>query len=324
MPFQKSWHFALLVIVALVLAIAPPTHAQPPAHAPTMDKLSVKHARIKVGDVDLFYREAGDPSAPKIVLLHGFPTSSIMYRGLMPVLAQDYHVIAPDMPGFGLTKAPPRGSYDYTFENLSIAIEAFLKAKRIDAYAMYVMDYGAPVGWRLALRNPKAVRAIVVQNGNAYDEGLLGFWDPFKKYWAENTPAARRELAKFLQIDATNWQYTHGQPAPELVSPDPAIVDQYLMDQGENKEVQLDLFYDYRTNVALYPKVQEYFRTANPPMLVVWGRNDQIFPWQGGEAFRKDVKNLQLHFLDGGHFVLESHLRQVTALMGPFLKAHMK
>lgn len=309
-----------IVAAAFSFALLPATaEAQPAAAAPLVDATTVLHQRIKIGNVDLFYREAGDPRAPTVLLLHGFPKSSVMLRNLIPVLAQKHHVLAPDLPGFGLTKAPPRGQYDYTFENLAKVVDQFIAAKHVKSYAMYVMDYGAPVGWRLALAHPEQVNSLIIQNGNAYDEGLREFWAPFKTYWQDGTDASRRKLAQFLLLAATNWQYTHGQPNPNLISPDAAIVDQFFMDQGENKEVQLDLFYDYRRNVALYPKVQEYFRTRQPPTLVVWGRNDYIFPHQGAEAYLTDLRNIDVDYMDGGHFILESHGRQVARKVLEFL-----
>lgn len=311
---------AIATAMALMISI-PAVHAQPTAAAPVVDLTSVRHHRMKIDKIDLFYREAGDPRAPTVLLLHGFPTSSVMFRNLIPLLAQKYHVLAPDLPGFGLTKAPPRAQYAYTFENLAKVIGQFIAAKGVDSYAMYVMDYGAPVGWRLALANPAQVKALVIQNGNAYDEGLLKFWTPFKTYWRDGTAASRQKLAQFLVLGATNWQYTHGQPNPGLISPDAAVVDQYFLDQGENKEIQLDLFYDYRRNVELYPTVQEYFRTVQPPTMVVWGANDEIFPYQGAEAYRKDLKNLKVDYMDGGHFILESHGPQVARMMLRFLDA---
>ena len=317
----------LLAVAATALSFAislTPAQAQPAAAAPIVGVTTVVHQNMKIGNVDLFYREAGDPRAPTVLLLHGFPTSSVMFRNLIPVLAQKYHVLAPDLPGFGLTKAPPRGQYDYSFENLANVVDRFIAAKGVKSYAMYVMDYGAPVGWRLALAHPEQVKTLVIQNGNAYDEGLLEFWAPFKTYWKDGSDASRQKLAQFLLLPATNWQYTHGQPSPNLVSPDAAIVDQYFMDQGENKQVQLDLFYDYRNNVALYPKVQEYFRKNQPPTLVVWGRNDHIFPWQGAEAYRKDLKTLDVTYMDGGHFILESHGPQVARKVMEFLDQTMR
>jgi pimeloyl-ACP methyl ester carboxylesterase len=315
---RKTLHTIAAVALTFASLLAP-VLAQPTAAAPAVDVTTTLHLRMKIGEVDLFYREAGDPLAPTILLLHGFPTSSVMFRNLIPVLAKKYHVLAPDLPGFGLTTSPPRGKYDYTFKNQAAVVDKLIAAKGVKSFAMYVMDYGAPVGWRLALAHPEQVSALVIQNGNAYDEGLLAFWTPFKAYWRDGTEASRQNLQQFLLLSATNWQYTHGQPNQSLISPDAAIVDQYFMDQGDNKEVQLDLFYDYRNNVALYPKVQEYFRNRQPPTLVVWGRNDYIFPFQGAEAYRKDLRKLEISYMDGGHFILESHGPQVANRVTQFL-----
>ncbi|WP_338847328.1 alpha/beta hydrolase [Massilia sp. W12] len=291
----------------------------PPGEAPIVSKTSVLHKNIKVGDVDVFYREAGDKNAPTIVLLHGFPTSSQMFRNLIPQLARQYHVIAPDFPGFGKTQTP--AGYVHSFDNIAKVVEGLLQAKGVARYSMYVFDYGAPVGWRLALANPSRVDSFIIQNGNAYEEGLREFWDPFRTYWKNNDAASRNALAGFLNLGATQWQYTHGQPVQALISPDPAVTDQYYLDQGNNKQVQLDLFYDYRTNLAVYPRVQAYFRSYQPKTLIVWGRNDQIFPFQGAEAYKKDLVRPNIHYLDGGHFVLESHGAQVAKLSMDFLKS---
>jgi pimeloyl-ACP methyl ester carboxylesterase len=317
----KNFKSLLVLLATLSLYFTPAIAAEvrPSAAAPEVDVVTVINQRVTIGKVDLFYREAGDPRAQTILLLHGFPTSSVMFRNLIPTLARKYHVLAPDFPGFGLSKSPSRANYDYTFENLANVIDGFLDAKGIQSFSMYVMDYGAPVGWRLALAHPKRVTSIVVQNGNAYDEGLLDFWAPFKTYWQDGSEASRQALRQFLTLEATNWQYTHGQPNQNLISPDAAIVDQYFLDQGENKEIQLDLFYDYRNNVALYPKVQEYFRKNQPPTLIVWGRNDFIFPFQGAEAYRKDLPNLEVIYMDGGHFILESHGPQMARRIMTFL-----
>ncbi len=311
--------FGLVVATITLTMQLAAAQTTPTAAAPLVDTTTVTYQRMMINNVDLFYREAGDPAAPAVLLLHGFPTSSVMFRNLIPVLAQKYHVLAPDLPGFGHTKAPPRGQYNYTFQNMATVVDQFVAAKGIKSYAMYVMDYGAPVGWRLALGHPEQVTALVVQNGNAYDEGLRDFWVPFKAYWRDGTTASRENLAQFLVLGATNWQYTHGQPNESLISPDAAIVDQYFLDQGENREIQLDLFYDYRRNVALYPTVQAYFRKYQPPTLVVWGHNDQIFPPQGAEPYRGDLKNLQVIYMDGGHFILESHGPQVAREVMGFL-----
>lgn len=317
---KKQLRTGLVVFsLGLTSTLAFAETTQPPAQAVVMTAATISYQSMKIGNIDLFYREAGDKSSPTIVLLHGFPTSSQMFRNLIPELAKTYHVIAPDFPGFGMTKTPPRASYSHSFENIANVVGSLLEKKGIDRYSMYLMDYGAPVGWRLALAHPEKVQALIIQNGNAYEEGLLDFWKPFKTYWKTNDVASRAKLAEFLNLGVTQWQYTHGQPNTALISPDAAVTDQYYMDQGDNKEVQLDLFYDYRNNVALYPKVQEYFRNYQPKTLVVWGRNDQIFPWQGAEAYRHDLKNIQIHYMDGGHFILESHGSQVAKLSQDFL-----
>lgn len=292
--------------------------APPAGTAPQVTNTTVSYQSMKVGEVDVFYREAGDKTAPTIVLLHGFPTSSQMYRNLIPVLAKNYHVIAPDFPGFGKTKVPE--GYTHSFENIAGVVDGLLQKKAIGHYSMYVMDYGAAVGWRLAVNHPERVDSLIIQNGNAYDEGLREFWDPFKTYWQNNDAASRNTLAGFLTLGATEWQYNHGQPIPALISPDAAVTDQYYLDQGNNKEVQLDLFYDYRNNVALYPRVHAYFRQHQPKTLIVWGRNDEIFPYQGAEAFKQDLKNVEVHYMNGGHFILESHGAQVAKLSQDFLK----
>lgn len=297
---------------------APILTTLPPGEAPIVSNTSVLHQTLKVGDVDVFYREAGDKTAPTIVLLHGFPTSSQMYRNLIPQLAKHYHVIAPDLPGFGKTKIP--ANYTHSFDNISKVTQEFLQKKGVQHYSMYVMDYGAPVGFRLALANPGKIDSFIIQNGNAYEEGLREFWDPFRTYWKNNDAASREALAGFLTLGATQWQYTHGQPNLALISPDAAVTDQYYLDQGNNKQAQLDLFYDYRTNLPLYPRVQSYFRQYQPKTLIVWGRNDEIFPFQGAEAYKKDLRQPNIHYLDGGHFVLESHGPQVAKLSLEFLK----
>jgi pimeloyl-ACP methyl ester carboxylesterase len=309
---------ALSMVATMNLAHATDPTVPPAGEAPLVTKTSVLNKTMKVGEVNVFYREAGDPTAPTIVLLHGFPTSSQMYRNLIPVLAKNYHVIAPDFPGFGKTEVP--AGYTHSFVNIANVVDGLLTQKGVNRYSMYVMDYGAPVGWRLAVNHPEKIDSLIVQNGNAYDEGLREFWDPFKVYWKNNDAASRNTLAGFLTLGATQWQYNHGQPNLALISPDAAVTDQYYLDQGNNKEVQLDLFYDYRNNVAFYPQLHSYFRTHQPKTLIVWGRNDEIFPFQGAEAFKQDLKNAEVHYMNGGHFILESHGPQVAKLAQDFLK----
>jgi pimeloyl-ACP methyl ester carboxylesterase len=284
----------------------------------------VRHKAVKVGDLDIFYREAGPKGAPAVLLLHGFPTNSQMFRNLIPALADKYHVVAPDYPGFGHSSMPSRDRFAYTFDNLARVIDDFTATLGLTRYALYVQDYGAPVGYRLAVAHPERVSAIVVQNGNAYDEGLDNdFWKPIKAYWKEPGSRERRDaLRAFLTYDATRWQYTHGVKEPERVSPDGAAHDQFLLDRKGNDEIQLDLFLSYGSNPPLYPKWQAYFREHQPPVLIVWGKNDQIFPAAGAEPYKRDLKSLEYHLLDAGHFALETNGDEIAGLMREFLGKH--
>ena len=307
--------FRALLTAALVLAAAPAPAADPP---------KMLHKTVKVGDLEVFYREAGPKDAPAVLLLHGFPTSSQMFRDLIPKLADKYRVVAPDYPGFGHSSMPPRDKFRYTFDNLADVVEQFTEKVGLTKYALYVQDYGAPVGYRLAAKHPDRVTAIVVQNGNAYDEGLDNdFWKPIKAYWKEPASKEKRDaLRGFLKYDATKWQYTHGVKNPELVSPDGPAHDQFLLDRPGNDEIQLDLFLSYGSNPPLYPKWQEYFRKHQPPVLVVWGKNDQIFPAAGAEPYKRDLKALEFHLLDAGHFALETHGDEIAGRMREFLAKH--
>jgi len=286
----------------------------------------VTHKTVKVGGLDVFYREAGPREAPALLLLHGFPTSSQMFRNLIPALADRYRVVAPDYPGYGHSSMPPRDQFAYTFDNLAGVIDGFTDQVGLTKYALYVQDYGAPVGYRLAARHPERVTALVVQNGNAYDEGLDNpFWEPIKAYWREpNSQAKRDALRGLLTYEATRWQYTHGVPNPELVSPDGAAHDQFLLDRPGNAEIQLDLFLSYGSNPPLYPQWQDYFRTHQPPVLIAWGKNDQIFPAAGAEPYKRDLKTLEFHLLDAGHFALETEGDTIAGLMRQFLGKHVK
>jgi pimeloyl-ACP methyl ester carboxylesterase len=290
-----------------------------------MQTTKVAHRTVKVRDLDVFYREAGPKDAPAVLLLHGFPTSSQMFRNLIPSLADCYRVLAPDYPGFGHSSMPPRHEFAYTFDNLAAVVEEFTTILGLSKYALYVQDYGAPVGYRLASRHPGRVTAIVVQNGNAYDEGLDNdFWKPLKAYWQDPTSREKRNaLRAFLNVDATHWQYTHGVPHPEFVSPDGWTTDQYLLDRKGNDEIQLDLFLSYGSNPPLYPQWQEYFRKYQPPVLMVWGGNDQIFPAAGAEPYKRDLKMVEFHLLDAGHFALESDGDLIARLMRGFLGRHV-
>lgn len=294
------------------------------ANAKTPD-LQVKHLTVQVGELSIFYREAGPKDAPAILLLHGFPTSSQMFRNLIPALADKYRVIAPDYPGYGHSAMPSRDKFDYTFDNLANVIDEFTEKVDLKKYALYVQDYGAPIGYRLAAAHPDRITAIVVQNGNAYDEGLDNdFWKPVKAYWKEPASKEKRTaLRTLLTYDATKWQYTHGLKHPELVSPDGAAHDQFLLDRPGNDEIQLDMFLSYSSNPPLYPQWQAYFRKHQPPMLIAWGQNDPIFPAAGAEPYKRDLKKLEFHLLDAGHFALESHGDEIAALMREFLGKHL-
>jgi pimeloyl-ACP methyl ester carboxylesterase len=314
--FSAAWAASLgLAVIALVPA---------GAAAGERDLTTVHYKTVAVDGLQIFYREAGDPKSPTVLLLHGFPTSSQMYRNLIPRLADKYHVVAPDYPGFGQSSMPDRAQFSYTFDHLSQVVEHFTDAMHLTRYALYVMDYGAPVGFRLAVQHPERVTALIVQNGNAYDEGLQAFWDPLRAYWADNSPSNRDALRPFLTLDGTKWQYTHGVSDPTLLSPDAWTTDQYLLDRAGNKEIQLDLFYDYRTNVAQYPAWHDYLRTYQPPTLIVWGRNDEIFPAAGAEAFKRDLVKIDFHLLDAGHFALESNGPEIASLMRQFLGRAIK
>jgi pimeloyl-ACP methyl ester carboxylesterase len=274
---------------------------------------------VDVNGLKIFYREAGPRDAPTVLLLHGFPSSSHMFRNLIPALADRFHVVAPDYPGFGNSSMPRVGEFEYTFDSLADVIDAFTERVGLTSYALYLQDYGAPIGFRLAVRHPERIRALVIQNGNAYDEGLREFWNPIKAYWREPTGEHRATLAKSLELDATKWQYTHGVRHVDSISPDNWLIDQYLLDRPGNKEIQLQLFYSYGSNPPLYPQWQAYLRRYQPPTLIVWGKNDQIFPAEGAYPYRRDLKDLEFHLLDTGHFALEEEGATIARLMRRFL-----
>ena len=265
----------------------------------------VFYRTVEIEGLDIFYREAGPEDAPTVLLLHGFPTSSHMFRNLIPALADRYHVVAPDYPGYGNSSMPTVDAFDYTFDHLAEIIEQFTDKLGLRTYSIYLMDYGAPVGFRLATKHPERVEALIVQNGNAYEEGLREFWDPIKAYWKDRTLENADTLRDFLTIEVTQWQYTHGVRNPEAISPDNWHIDQRLLDREGNQEIQLALFYDYGSNPPLYPAWQAYFREHQPPTLIVWGKNDYIFPAEGAHPYKRDLKNLEFHLLDTGHFALE-------------------
>ncbi len=280
----------------------------------------VFHRTVKIGELDIFYREAGPKDAPTILLLHGFPTSSHMFRNLIPALADTFHVVAPDYPGYGNSSAPPHDQFDYTFDNLAKVIEEFTQKVGMKRYALYLQDYGAPVGFRLATKYPDRVTALVIQNGNAYDEGIDNeFWKPIKAYWEDKSQEKRDALRGLLKREATKWQYTTGVRDLDTISPDNWNLDQALLDRPGNQEIQLDLFYSYGSNPPLYPAWQQYLREKQPPTLIVWGKNDPIFPAEGAEPYKRDLKDLEYHLLDTGHFALEEDGPVIASYMRKFL-----
>jgi pimeloyl-ACP methyl ester carboxylesterase len=280
---------------------------------------NIKLDTVEADGIKIFYREAGPADAPVILLLHGYPTSSHMFRHLMPRLASSFRVIAPDLPGFGFTEVPSERQYRYTFDNLGVTINAFAEALNLNRYAIYVFDYGAPTGFRLAVAHPERVTAIISQNGNGYVDGLGDAWDPIKKYWNEPTPANREALRGFIGLEGTKWQYVHGVTDPVQVEPEAYWLDTVLLQRPGNAEIQLDLFLDYASNVKLYPTFQEYFRKSQPPLLAAWGKNDPFFIPPGAEAFRKDIPSAKVVFYDTGHFALETHVEEISEEIHSFL-----
>ena len=280
----------------------------------------VRYQKTMANGVNVFYREAGSANAMKVLLLHGFPSAGHMFRDLIPLLADRFHVVAPDLPGFGQSDMPARTDFKYTFDNLSQVIEAFTARIGFDRYAMYVFDYGAPVGFRLAVRNPDKIAALISQNGNAYEEGLSDGWNPIRAYWMDPTVGNREALRGFLAPKTTVWQYTHGVSDTALVAPDGYSLDNFYLARPDAHEVQLDLFGDYQSNVASYPAFQRYFRERRPPFLAVWGKNDPFFLPAGAEAFKRDIPAATVRFLDTGHFALETHAAEIAVEIRKFLK----
>ena len=285
--------------------------------------MTVRFDTIDVDDLKVFYRSAGDPGAPVVLLLHGFPSASHMFRDLIPELTDKYHVVAPDLPGFGMTEQPARGDFAYTFENIAKVVGRFTEVLELEKLAIYVFDYGAPVGFRMALSHPDRITAIISQNGNTYLEGVSEAFAPVQAYWNEPNQANRDALRSFLAPQTTLFQYTHGVSDPALVSPDGRNLDDFYLARPGNDEIQLDLLGDYQTNVALYGDIQAYLRDRRPPVLAIWGRNDPFFIPPGAEAFKRDVPDAEVRFLNTGHFALETHAREVGAAMRDFLGKHL-
>jgi pimeloyl-ACP methyl ester carboxylesterase len=292
------------------------------AEQTTVNTSNIPNIKLDTVDADgikIFYRETGPADAPVILLLHGYPTSSHMFRHLMPRLASSFRLIAPDLPGFGFTEVPAARQYEYTFANVAVTINAFVEALNLKRYAIYVFDYGAPTGFRLAVAHPERVTAIISQNGNGYVEGLGDAWDPIKKYWKDPISANRDALRQFIGFEGTKWQYVHGVTDPLLVEPEAYWLDTVLLQRPGNVEIQLDLFLDYANNVKLYPTFQEYFRKSQPPLLAAWGKNDPFFIPPGAEAFRRDIPSAKVVFYDTGHFALETHVQEISEQIRSFL-----
>lgn len=313
----------LLVTTAIALALlasAETAGACTPSRVAAAPAIPVvQYKSMSIDGIEVSYREAGPADAPVMLLLHGFPTSSHMFRNLIPLLADRYRVIAPDYPGFGQSGAPDRAEFTYSFAHFADIVDELVTRLGAQRYAMYVMDYGAPVGYRLALKHPERVSALVVQNGNAYEEGLREFWDPVKAYWAEDTAENRDALAGLVTLELTKFQYTDGVSDVSRISPDNWVIDQALLDRPGNRDIQLDLFKDYGTNVPLYPDFQAFFRAQQPPTLIVWGKNDKIFPESGAHPYLRDLPKAEMHILDTGHFALEDKLDVMAPLIDDFL-----
>lgn len=312
---------SILLVTALTsssLTFADTTAATNHIHNRTSVTQTI-HKTINIDGVEVFYREAGPKDAPTILLLHGFPTSSHMFRNLMPALADRYHLIAPDYPGFGNSEQPAMDAFDYTFDNLAVVMGKLVHKLGVKKYSLYLMDYGAPIGFRLASQNPEQITSLIIQNGNAYDEGLKDFWIPIRKYWNDRSAENAEPLAAFIAPDGVKWQYTHGVRKEETISPDNWNVDLRHLTRDGNPSIQLALFYDYQNNVPYYPEWQAYFREYQPPTLIVWGKNDYIFPADGAFPYKRDLKNVEFNLLDTGHFALEEDGQIIAAKIREFL-----
>ncbi len=311
--------FAVLAIVALGI-FSFNTITEKTINSISQNTETTFHKNVTVNGVNIYYREAGDVNKPTILLLHGYPTSSHMFRNLITDLSVRYHVLAPDYPGFGRSDQPMMKEFDYTFDNMANIVEGFLEELNVEKYSIYLMDYGAPIGFRIAAKYPERVESLIIQNGNAYEEGLKDFWVPIKKYWNDYTVENGKPLEGFHSPDGLKWQYTHGVQDVSKISPDNWNLDLQHLTREENNEIQLAMFYDYRTNVPLYPEWQQYFRDHQPPTLIVWGKNDFIFPADGAHPYKKDLKNLEFHLLDTGHFALEEKGDEIADYILNFLQ----
>jgi pimeloyl-ACP methyl ester carboxylesterase len=321
---MSLFRFATGALLATTAMASEAAVASSAGYATTQPLLPIVSTHtLQVQGIKVFYREAGDPQAPAILLLHGFPASSFMYRNLIPLLADHYHVIAPDLPGFGFTEVPESAHYRYTFDNLAATIDAFTDALGMNRYALEVFDYGAPVGWRLAVAHPERITALISQNGNAYEEGLSTGWNPIQKYWQEASEQNRAALREFLKPASIKWQYIHGTSDETKVAPESYTLDSALLARPGNDEVQLDLFLDYANNVKRYPEFQAYFRKWHPPLLAVWGKNDPFFLPAGAEAFKRDNPKAEVHFYEAGHFALETNGPEIAAEIRQFLARNL-
>ncbi|HEV7378788.1 MAG TPA: alpha/beta hydrolase, partial [Dyadobacter sp.] len=321
----KYLQYYAIAIVSMTLIFSNDTLAQSKEQVtfnkPVMSNNPLSYRNVQVNDLNLFYREAGAPNAPTILLLHGYPTSSHMFRNLIPILSKQYHVLAPDLPGFGYSDAPDHKDFNYTFDNLAVTMQAFIDTLGLKRFAVYIFDYGAPVGLRLAMANPEKITGIISQNGNAYQEGLSDEWNPIRQYWADPSQANRESLTDFVSKDATWFQYHQGVSNPSLIAPETYTLDQYFLDRPGNIEIQLDLVRDYKTNVELYPKFHHYFRQHHPKLLLVWGNKDPYFVPAGAEAYKKDLPDATLKFYDTGHFALETHVAEIGSEILDFMRS---
>lgn len=318
---HKFLRSAVVIVLSLaILLVADITsYSQPKTSGNTLSSTNISYNTVRIDGLDIFYREAGKKSNPTILLLHGFPTSSFMFRNLIPALADRYHIVAPDYPGFGGSSVPDVKEFNYSFDNLADVIDKFTVALSLKKYSLYVQDYGAPVGFRLAAEHPERIQSLIVQNGNAYEEGLRDFWKPLKAYWKNPSVENANALRPAFTLESLKWQYTHGTKNPQNISPDNWLLDHAGLSRPGREEIQLKLFFDYGSNPALYPIWQAYFRRHQPPALIVWGKNDQIFPAEGAEPYKRDLKNLDFHLLDTGHFALEENGDEIAGLIRKFL-----